>query len=98
MIRPHLINAQQMHQEYPDSFDVPTKEDLRSITVNDYVKISNGQERFWIQICEKCTRGYLRGIVMNRLIFHTNYTIGDIIQIHERHVYDILRERPSHSL
>jgi hypothetical protein len=95
MIRPHLINAQQMHRDYPDTFDVPTKDELRKIDIHQYVKVSNGKERFWVQICDKLTRGYFRGVVMNRLIFFTNYTIGDVIQFHERHIYNILDSVPN---
>lgn len=84
-----------MHRENPDTFEVPTLDQLRALGVNNYVKVCNGKERFWVQICEKMTRGYYRGIVMNRLVFHTNYILGDLIQFHERHIYDILDSMPA---
>lgn len=82
-----------MHQENPDTFEVPSSDEIKRVVVGDYVKVSNGKERFWVQIIEKLTRGFFRGIVMNRLIIKTNYILGDTIQIHSRHIYDILYQR-----
>jgi len=91
--RPHFIDAQQMNQEYPDTFDVPNDDMIRNLDMGDMVKVSNGRERFWIEIAEKKTRGYFDGVVMNRLIFNKYYTLGSLVRFHTRHIYKILQRR-----
>jgi hypothetical protein len=88
-IRPHFVNAQEMHEENPDTFEVPSEEELAALHAGNTIKVSNGRERFWIEIVEKRTRGYFIGIVMNKLLFYTNYTLGDLVQFHKRHIYSI---------
>lgn len=86
-----------MHQENPDTFDVPSANHLKLIQPGKYVKVSNGKERFWIEVIEKKTRGYYTGIIMNKLLFYTSYTLGDLVQFHRRHVYDILDQESRQS-
>lgn len=82
LVRPHFLNVE--NQE-----GVPSKKEITNLVSGDYVKVCNENERFWVQIVEKKTRGYFVGIVMNKLVFYTTYTIGDLVQFHSRHIYAI---------
>jgi hypothetical protein len=46
------LDAQQMHHEHPDSFDVPTTEELRALKAGDFIKIADRKqtERFWLRV------------------------------------------------
>jgi hypothetical protein len=81
---PHFLDAHLSSNE-----NLPTEEELAIIQANDFVKVCNGTERFWIQVIEKKDRGYFDGIVMNKLIFKSAYTLGSLVQFHTRHVYQI---------
>ena len=81
------VDVKKMHSNYPDTFDIPTQDELDNIKINDSVKISNGFERFWAQIIQVNTL-YLLGKVDNELITN-EYKLGDIIMFERHNIYDI---------
>lgn len=82
------IDAQQKHLEFPDTFNVPTEEELSQIEVGWTVKICNGIERFWTEVVE-IAEEYLLVRVDNRLVNNRGYNLGDILWIEKKNIYEI---------
>ena len=81
------VNVNEMNSKYPNTFDIPTQNELENITIGDTVKISNGFERFWVEIKE-ITNLYLIGRVDNELITN-EYSLNDYVMFEKRNIYDI---------
>lgn len=82
------VDAKEMNYKYPNTFDYPTQVELDNINIGDFVKISNGFERFWVQIKEK-NKIYLIGRVDNELITD-EYKFNDIVMFESKNIYDII--------
>ena len=79
-----LHNAQRLHEEFPDTFEIPSDQELKEIGPGDNVKIgvkippSTNEnlhptmrvdtERFWVEV-EAVQDGVIQGKVNNDLIF-----------------------------
>jgi hypothetical protein len=42
-----LVNAQEMREKFPGSFEVPTVEQVGHLRIGDFVKVCCHSERFW---------------------------------------------------
>ena len=86
-----FVDAQEMHRMYPTTFEVPTEEELSSLKYNDFVKICNIRERFWIQIESiNHATGDILGRIDNDLVVTSDYNLGDIVAIQKLHIYQII--------
>jgi hypothetical protein len=83
------VDAQQMHLQYPDTFAVPSEEELAAVKAGYSVKISNGKERFWVEITRRSRNGRLYGKVANNLVFDHGYDLGDLVVFKQCNIYDI---------
>lgn len=63
----------------------------RLISIDDEVKISNGFERFWVDVTS-IDGDFLKGIVANELIFPKNYgyDFGSEISFKRQNILDII--------
>lgn len=91
-----FVDVQKLHRDIP-SLDVPDENEIKNIEVGDYVKISNGKERFWVEITESPhavkDKKQFTGIVKNNLLESDNYDIGDKINLRPRNIYKINKKR-----
>ena len=84
-----FIDAQEMHRKHSHCFQVPNDHHLNKLKVGDYVKICEGNERFWVELTE--VEGQkLSGRVDNDLFFTHDFECDDIVHFETRHVYNIL--------
>ena len=81
------VDVNKMNSKYPNTFDIPAQNELENITIGDTVKISNGFERFWVEIKE-INNLYLIGRVDNELITN-EYNLNDYVMFEKRNIYDI---------
>ena len=86
--RDEWVDAQEKHKQHPDTFDVPSEEELAKIDVGFTVKVCNGQERFWTEVVELLEDG-LMVRVDNNLVHDRGYNFGDILRIEKKHIYEI---------
>lgn len=86
--RDEWVDAQEKHRQHPDTFDVPSEEELAKIDVGFTVKVCNGQERFWTEVVELLEDGLLVR-VDNNLVNDRGYNFGDILRIEKKHIYEI---------
>ena len=81
------VDVKKMNDKYPDTFDIPTQNELENITIGDSIKISNGFERFWVEI-KNINELYLIGRVDNKLIT-SEYNLNDYVMFENRNIYNI---------
>lgn len=83
-----FINAQKMKEKYPATFSAPTKEELDSQVIGNYVKVCHNDERFWVTIT--AIKGdTITGIVNNNLIRPQPFKLGDTIKFKKHHIFSI---------
>lgn len=98
--QPNLADAQLMAIMHPETFEVPTHEELKAITVGDSVKVcatfnktrQTTGERFWVDVTS-VDGDIITGEVNNDLLFTDVHSLscGDTIQCHIHHVYSIIQ-------
>ena len=85
----NLNDAQQLHQQYPETFDVPPDIALAYIEPGDLVKLCfTDTERMWVLV-ESVTPTVLEGRLSNTPFFLDSLRPGDLVTFERRHVYDI---------
>lgn len=87
--RPDFIDAQEKHRQHPDTFWVPSAEDLLGIEPGWLVKVAIGGEKFWVEIV-KVQEASLVGRVDNNLISTDVHGLvyGEEVRLESRHVMD----------
>lgn len=86
----NIVDAQQMHSENPESFEVPAHRELDALGRDCVVKICVGNERFWTKIIhvdgEKIT-----AIIQNDLLNTDQHGLNynDVIEFEKKNVYSI---------
>lgn len=83
-----FIDAQEMAQLHPDTFEAPSTEELNQIKEGSIVKICNGEERFWTTVI-KIDKSKVTAAVDNQLLGDYDYDFGDVIEFEKRHIYSI---------
>jgi hypothetical protein len=81
-----FTNAQKMHEKHPDTFEVPSKEELNVITLGESVKISHENERFWVTVTG-IDKNTITGTVDNDLFCKHPFQLGDTISFKKHHIY-----------
>ena len=89
-ITEHLVDAQEMHRMYPQTFDVPSAEMLANVQPGWVAKICDDEQRFWTTVVS-ADDAFLTATVDN----HTGredrgYGADATVKFERRHVY-ILR-------
>ena len=83
-----LVDAQEMHNLYPDTFDAPSRDDLDAISPGDTVKVSRNLERFLVAVT-LINGENITGKVDNDLFLQKDISCGSVITLRKRHVHDI---------
>lgn len=92
----NFIDAQRMAQEYPDSFQVPTFDELRAVVAGDHIKVCTGGERFWVQVSKGNGTGFTGIITSDLICGHVHHLKkGDEVSVSPHHVYAIIRTSTS---
>ena len=85
------VDAQEVHKENPDTFEVPDSKKLENLKLGDTAKICNGEERFWVKITE-INDDTIIGTVNNALVDTSKYNYEDYVSFKKTHIYDIHTE------
>lgn len=90
MKNPEFVNAQEMARNHPHTFGVPSKEELDSIKKGSSVKVSAGNERFWVTV-DEVNGDELTGFVDNDLICSDEHGLeyGSPIAFKKENIYAI---------
>ena len=84
-----FTDAQEMHQNNPDTFDAPTKEELAAVRKGDSVKVCHNNERFWVTVTRVSKKGVITGLVDNDLVCVQPFGYGNRVVFETRHIYSI---------
>tara|TARA_B100001175_G_C18979896_1_gene389288 strand:- start:29 stop:361 length:333 start_codon:yes stop_codon:yes gene_type:complete len=82
------VNVKIINKHNPDTFEIPTNDELDEIKVDYSVKISNGFERFWVSVIE-VKELYFIGKIDNILINNENYDYENYVMFERDNIYDI---------
>lgn len=83
-----FINAQEMREQNPRTFEAPTYEELQALKIGDNVKVCLNDERFWT-IIKNIEGDAITASVDNDLVLPANksLTFGTLITFHKHHIY-----------
>lgn len=83
-----FVNAQEMAKKHPDTFEVPSLEELNNIKKGDTVKVCENGERFWVNITH-IEGDSIKGIVDNNLVCYHSFNFRDTIDFKKENIYSI---------
>jgi len=89
-----FVNAQEMMEQNPNTFEAPTLDELNNIQLNDFVKVSIGGERFWVCVGKLITDEIIEGVVNNDLLCTDVHGIecDDKIIFNKSNIFSIYEE------
>lgn len=101
-IGPDCEDAQELHRQYPATFQAPDRRAVDAIGPGDTVKISRNAERFWLLCVAREGAGWnakIIGTVNNYLVQPANadLPVGRPVCVQARHLYDTWLRRESRS-
>ena len=86
----NIIDVQQLHQEFPQTFEIPSQDKLDALEPDDLVKICVDNERFYVRV-ETVEDQKVTGRIYSDML-HTQYhglSAGDNIEFEKKHIYKI---------
>jgi hypothetical protein len=83
-----LVDGVKMNNDHPSSFYIPSKDDKDLLNIGRLVKVSNGKERFWVEIESFISDDLMVGKIKNILLFG-NYNYNNRIYFEKNHVIEI---------
>ena len=88
-----LLDAHAMNIEFPQSFILPTTEQLTGIAPGSFLKVSANNERFWV--CVSVVEGDMISARIDNHLLHpincARWKCGDSVSLHQRNVLDVQR-------
>ena len=92
-IKIHTDNWVEKPIEFKSEFLEVTNENINNLEENDLIKISNGNEIFWVKIMDMNSTNVICK-VDNELIMSTEYNKNDLITINncKEYIYDIIKK------
>jgi hypothetical protein len=97
VLYPEFVNARDMAEKRPNTFEVPSNDDIYDINTGDCVKVCAGYERFWVKVTAvelTANIGLVFEGVIDNVLMNTGdhgLKLGDLVRLYPRHIYDIVR-------
>ena len=85
------VDVIENHDDYEFLFNIPTENDIKNLKPKDFVKISNGVERFFVRVTE-VRENCIIGIINNHLRGKYDYDFGNHICFEGKHIFMITKE------
>lgn len=92
--KPKLKNAILMHNIYPNTFQIPTNNEINDLNIGDYVIVynSNTSEYFWVKLGNTYSINMI-GKIYNDLTKNSEYTRGNLIYLKRKNIYRISKQK-----
>lgn len=89
-----FVDAQEMHKTYPSTFEAPSHDELSVIEPGWFVKVSAGQERFWVEVTE-VNGDDIKGRIDNDLIFTKEHGLvfNQVIDFKKCNCYSLMEPK-----
>jgi len=84
-----FINAVERNKQNPDTFQIPSEEQLDKMEPGFHIKIGHSEERFWAEVSSIEDSGSIYAIVDNDLVFEHPFKYGDKILVQRCHIMDM---------
>ena len=85
-----LIDVEDRHDKYPDTFEIPSSEDRRSLHQGDLVQLFfDDKERVWVEVRATGHANY-SGVLVNYPV-SVDLRYGDVVEFGPEHVAKIER-------
>lgn len=86
----NIIDFQHLHEELPQTFPVPSKDELDKIITGDLVKICVDNERFHVRV-ETIQDEKITGHIYSDLVLTQYHGLkaGDLIEFEKKNIYKI---------
>lgn len=92
---PFLVDAQEMHQKHPDTFDVPPPERLADPQPGWMAKICDDEQRFWTKIVSVDGARITATVENATGREDRGYGVDATVQYERRHIYGLLTLKQS---
>ncbi len=85
-------DAQELHRQYPDTFEVPDPSELRNLGVGDHVKgCLAHKERVWVLVAG-VNGSQIYGTLDNEPVLpSTPGKLGELVVLNQKHVYRVFK-------
>jgi uncharacterized protein YegJ (DUF2314 family) len=90
-----ILDGIKQHKDFPDTFDIPSKDDIASVRKGDFVKVcfhhqdadgEIGGERLWVEVETNDIRSQkIVGTIGNDPVFMPHLKFGDTVVLDYRH-------------
>lgn len=89
-----LLDAKERNKKYPDTFHIPSNDDLSYLRSGDYAKLcfeeeGNAPERMWVKVMSVSGDNF-QGMLDNEPIGLETIKYGDIVLFNSRHILDTM--------
>lgn len=86
----HILDYQHLHSELPETFPIPSQEELHKIVPGDLVKICVEPERFWVRV-ETVQDNKVTGHIYSDMIHTATHGLraNDPIEFEKKNIYRI---------
>lgn len=92
MITYELVNALQMHNQHPETFEIPDLSEIQSLKVGDFVKLIFTQdghsERMWVQIKSIDNQKYLGRL--DNIPILIDIDLNEIVSFEQKHIINTI--------
>lgn len=90
-----LLNALQLHNKYPDTFEIPGLSEIKSLEVGDFAKLGfeeegKATERMWV-IIESIAGESFVGTLNNDPFSLESIGIDDVVNFEAKHILSTMK-------
>lgn len=98
-IGPTCVDAQDMHRQYPETFDAPGLAQIAIARLGWFLKVSRNNERFWTLYVEHQGSGWdaeITARINNELLVDRNpdLRLHQLVRFKARHVLQVMKPPP----
>lgn len=89
-----FVDCEEMARTYPDTFEIPSKEEIADLKVGDYVKllfVHTPIERMWVKVDAIYNDHSFTGSLSNDPYMINGIKFGDRFAFHAKHIANILK-------
>jgi hypothetical protein len=88
-----LVNAKYMNEQNPETFEIPSAEELNNLKQGDSIMVCCQRERFWVEIMYETNNKIFVCRIDNDLIFTDEHglDINDLIYVTRENIYNIYK-------
>lgn len=91
-----LLDAVKHHLKYPETFEIPSEDEILDIRIGYYVKLIfiplsgiTNSEKMWVKV-DKINEGHFKGTLSNTPFSIASLNFGDVIEFNSSNIISII--------